>query len=159
MRNGSQIALKDQTTLAPLTPSSHMAKVQLVLCIPSTTAVQRNNMAQAIPAKAASQEENANGKDHRWRLEQVRTTGHPHRISKQRIVPASADQIGQSVAFKKDQVDAGRGYDGAKLGNELATNVGKGGPGTGRTLYGHCGTRPTRPRRRSAEASGPRHPQ
>lgn len=73
--------------------------------------------------------------------------------------PASADQIGQSVAFKKDQVDAGRGYDGAKLGNELATNVGKGGPGTGRTLYGHCGTRPTRPRRRSAEASGPRHPQ
>jgi hypothetical protein len=53
--------------------------------------------------------------------------------------PASADQLGQATAFKKEAVEAGRGYDGAKLGNELATNVGKGGPGSGRTTY-KCGT-------------------
>jgi hypothetical protein len=29
---------------------------------------------------------------------------------------------------------------GVKLGNELATNVGKGGPGAGRVLYGQGGT-------------------
>jgi hypothetical protein len=57
--------------------------------------------------------------------------------------PGAADQIGQSTAFNKEKVDAGRGYDGAKYGNELATNVGKGGPGTGRTLYGQCGTQGT----------------
>jgi hypothetical protein len=29
---------------------------------------------------------------------------------------------------------------GPGMGNDLARNVGKGGPGTGRTLYGQCGT-------------------
>lgn len=29
---------------------------------------------------------------------------------------------------------------GQKLGNEIATNVGKGGPGTGRTLHGQAGS-------------------
>ena len=29
------------------------------------------------------------------------------------------------------------------LGNELAKNVGAGGPGAGRVLYGHCGTQST----------------
>jgi hypothetical protein len=56
--------------------------------------------------------------------------------------PAAAGQIGASTAFKRDQVDAQRGYDGAKLGNELATNVGKGGPGTGRTVM-PCGSQGT----------------
>jgi hypothetical protein len=56
--------------------------------------------------------------------------------------PGAADQIGQSVAFKKEKIDAGRGYDGAKYGNELATNVGKGGPGVGRTVH-HCGSQGT----------------
>lgn len=32
---------------------------------------------------------------------------------------------------------------GARLGNELALNVGKGGPGTGRTLYGQSGSNQT----------------
>jgi hypothetical protein len=57
--------------------------------------------------------------------------------------PGAADQIGQTVAFKKEQVDAQRGYNASQLGNALATNVGKGGPGTGRTLYGQCGSQGT----------------
>jgi hypothetical protein len=31
------------------------------------------------------------------------------------------------------------------MGNEIALNVGKGGPGTGRTLYGQCGTQGQHP--------------
>ena len=56
--------------------------------------------------------------------------------------PGAADQIGQATAFKKEQVNAGRGYDGSQYGNSLATNVGKGGPGTGRTVH-HCGSQGT----------------
>jgi hypothetical protein len=58
-------------------------------------------------------------------------TGSPSRGSS----PAAADQLGQSTAFKKDQCDTGRGYDGAKLGNEVALNVGSGGPGKGRDVH------------------------
>jgi hypothetical protein len=54
------------------------------------------------------------------------------------VSPASADQIGQTVAFKKDPLPIGTGAQ-VPLGNQLATNVGKGGPGTGRTTY-QCGT-------------------
>ena len=57
--------------------------------------------------------------------------------------PGAADQLGQSTAFKKDQVDAGPGYNpGGKYGNELALNVGKVGPGTGRTVQ-PCGSQGT----------------
>jgi hypothetical protein len=62
-------------------------------------------------------------------------TGSPSKGSS----PAAASQLGQSTAFRKEQVETGRGYDGAKLGNEIATNVGKGGAGTGRNIY-RCGT-------------------
>lgn len=34
---------------------------------------------------------------------------------------------------------------GPGMGNDLARNVGKGGPGTGRTLYGQCGTQGQHP--------------
>jgi hypothetical protein len=37
--------------------------------------------------------------------------------------PGAANQIGASTAFKKEQVDAGRDYDGAKYGNEVALNA------------------------------------
>jgi hypothetical protein len=37
----------------------------------------------------------------------------------------------------------GPGYRPAPFGNEVATNVGKGGPGTGRTLYGQGGLQKT----------------
>jgi hypothetical protein len=65
-------------------------------------------------------------------------TGSPSKASS----PAAAGQIGASTAFRKDQVDAGRGYNGAPYGNQLATNVGKGGPGTGRTVM-PCGSQGT----------------
>ena len=52
--------------------------------------------------------------------------------------PGAADQIGQTVAFKKDQVDAGPGYNPTKYGNEIALNS-KSAPGQGRTIHG-CGS-------------------
>ena len=53
--------------------------------------------------------------------------------------PASAAQIGASTAFRKDRVDAGPAYNPTKFGNEVALNVGTGGPGTGRTVH-KCGS-------------------
>ena len=58
-------------------------------------------------------------------------TGSPSKASS----PAAASQLGQSVAFKKDECDIGPAYhSGVKLGNEKALDIGKGGPGTGRTV-------------------------
>jgi hypothetical protein len=49
--------------------------------------------------------------------------------------PASADQLGQSTAFPKENVEARSAYNsGVKLGNEKALDVGPGGCGTGRTV-------------------------
>jgi hypothetical protein len=63
-------------------------------------------------------------------------TGSPRKGSS----PASADQLGQSTAFPKENVEARPGYNsGVKLGNEKALDVGKGGVGTGRTTY-KCGS-------------------
>jgi hypothetical protein len=53
------------------------------------------------------------------------------------VSPTSASQLGQSVAFKRDPLPIGTGAQ-VPLGNQLATNVGKGGPGTGRTVM-PCG--------------------
>jgi hypothetical protein len=41
-----------------------------------------------------------------------------------------------STNYRGDPLYAGPGYNPVKYGNELATNVGAGGPGKGRTLYG-----------------------
>jgi len=57
-------------------------------------------------------------------------TGSPKRGTS----PGAADQLGQAVSFKREQVDMGRAYQASKLGNEVALNVGKGGPGAGRTV-------------------------
>lgn len=66
--------------------------------------------------------------------------------------PGAADQLGQSTAFRKEQVDAGSAYNsGVKLGNEKALDVGKGGVGTGRTTH-KCGSQGTH------ELSQSRHP-
>src|SRR5262249_48068653 len=65
-------------------------------------------------------------------------TGQPYKASS----PASASQLGQSVSFKREQVDVGRAYTGAPLGNQVALNVGAGGAGTGRTVH-HCGSQGT----------------
>lgn len=68
--------------------------------------------------------------------------------------PAGVSQIGYSVGDKATHERGGTGYRGEKLhndrnfqpvkfGNEIAGNVGKGGCGTGRTLYGQSGTQGT----------------
>ena len=57
-------------------------------------------------------------------------TGSPSRASS----PASASQLGQSTAFRKESVDVGPAYHSG-LGNEKALDVGKGGVGTGRTVH------------------------
>ena len=62
-------------------------------------------------------------------------TGQPYKGTS----PAAADYLGQATAFPKEQVEVGPAYTGSKLGNELATNVGTGGPGKGRTTM-HCGS-------------------
>ena len=65
-------------------------------------------------------------------------TGQPYKGTS----PAAAGYLGQSTAFKKENVGVGPAYTGSKLGNELARNVGAGGPGTGRTVH-HCGSQGT----------------
>jgi len=65
-------------------------------------------------------------------------TGSPNKGSS----PGSADQLGQAVAFKREQVEMGKAYQGSKLGNELALNVGAGGPGKGRETF-RCGSQGT----------------
>ena len=63
-------------------------------------------------------------------------TGSPRRGSS----PAAADQLGQSTAFKKENVEARPAYNsGVPLGNAKALDVGKGGVGTGRQVH-HCGS-------------------
>ena len=66
--------------------------------------------------------------------------------------PAGVSQIGYQAGDHTTSRPGSSGYKGEKLhgpaernfqpvkfGNELATNIGKGGPGTGRTLYGQSG--------------------
>ena len=55
--------------------------------------------------------------------------------------PGAADQIGQTVAFRKDQIDAQRGYNASQLGNAVALNS-KSAPGQGRTTH-PCGSQGT----------------
>ena len=62
-------------------------------------------------------------------------TGSPYKGTS----PAAASQLGQSTSFRKENVGVGPAYTGSKLGNEMALNVGAGGPGTGRTTM-HCGS-------------------
>jgi hypothetical protein len=70
--------------------------------------------------------------------------------------PAGVSQIGYQVGDHTTNRPGSSGYRGEKLhgpaernfqpvkfGNELATNVGKGGCGTGRTLYGQAGSQGT----------------
>jgi hypothetical protein len=45
-----------------------------------------------------------------------------------------------STGYRGEPFHSGRSFQPVKFGNELATNVGKGGPGAGRTLYGQAGS-------------------
>ena len=53
------------------------------------------------------------------------------------INPAGTRQLGNAVERETVQpLQRGSAKAATELGNALATNVGKGGPGTGRTIYG-----------------------
>ena len=62
--------------------------------------------------------------------ESTRETPRTHKVSEE----ASA-QLGASVAFRAPTLSQGQGFQPVKHGNELATNVGKGGAGAGRQVY------------------------
>ena len=47
---------------------------------------------------------------------------------------------GEESNYRGDPLHSGKSFQPVKFGNELATNIGKGGPGTGRTLYGQSGS-------------------
>ena len=75
---------------------------------------------------------------HRWRESRMNKNviaqrSNRHQEAKESS-PGSADQLGQSTAFKKEQVDAGRGYNPTKYGNEVALNS-KSAPGTRAERY------------------------
>jgi hypothetical protein len=48
-----------------------------------------------------------------------------------------------STGYRGEPLYAGRGCNPTKYGNEIAKNVGAGGPGKGRTLYGQSGSQGT----------------
>jgi hypothetical protein len=67
--------------------------------------------------------------------------------------PGGAGQLGQKQGshvtrgeesnYRGDPLHSGRSFQPVKFGNEVALNVGKGGCGTGRTLYGQAGSQGT----------------
>jgi hypothetical protein len=56
------------------------------------------------------------------------------------INPNQPDFLGQATAFPKGPWVERKAPDFAPMGNALTNNVGKGGPGTGRTIYGKSGS-------------------
>jgi hypothetical protein len=123
----------------------NMAPDQLELSQPPITAAINTNTAKPIPVRPTYQEGSAimsKAKSRRGitmskNVKVGLRTGSPSKATS----PGAANQIGPSTAFKREQVEAGRAYgSGVKLGNEIASNVKGGGPGTGRTLYGQGGT-------------------
>jgi hypothetical protein len=65
--------------------------------------------------------------------------------------PGGVAQLGQhtgdhttnrrdSSGYRGEPLHNNRNFNPVKFGNELATNVGRGGPGTGRTLHGQSGS-------------------
>jgi hypothetical protein len=63
-------------------------------------------------------------------------TGGPNRAQSPCAVNQIGNHVGSTAAVEK--LDAGKALP-SKLGNELVNNVGTGGPGKGRTLYGQSG--------------------
>ena len=78
----------------------------------------------------------------------VRTGDGSHSTS-----PGYVSQLGNKVGshvtregdtgYRGEKMHDNRNFQPVKHGNELALNVGKGGCGTGRTLYGQCGSQGT----------------
>jgi hypothetical protein len=95
----------------------------------------------AMPSDRYSRSKHTGGKPHsgggydslktKSVRESTREKPMTHKVSEE----ASA-QLGASVGFRgAPTLYQGQGFQPVKHGNELATNVGKGGPGTGRTIY------------------------
>jgi hypothetical protein len=51
------------------------------------------------------------------------------------ISPSAVADLGAAIGYKRQPLVKSTPKDFVALGNELATNVGQGGPGTGRTVY------------------------
>jgi hypothetical protein len=65
------------------------------------------------------------------------------------VSPSAADQLGQNMGNLKggkpnpaEKLYQGRSFQPVPMGNQLATNIGKGGPGTGRVTM-HSGSQGT----------------
>jgi hypothetical protein len=69
------------------------------------------------------------------KLRQVGQRLNPRKVDV--VSPSATDMLGQQTSFKKPELMKGA-QDFAPMGNALTNNVGKGGPGTGRTIY-PCG--------------------
>jgi hypothetical protein len=54
------------------------------------------------------------------------------------ISPSAVSDLGMAIGYKRAPLVKSTPKDFVPLGNDLATNVGRGGPGTGRTVY-PCG--------------------
>ena len=129
----------DWPTRYSIDTNNNRALVQQASSTPSITVRLRSNTALPIMVALTSQEDDdkdklTGGGQNKIVSPSVRT-GAPSKGAS----PGSADQLGQSTAFKKDQIDAGRGYNPTKFGNEIALNS-KSAPGQGRTIHG-CGSK------------------
>ena len=95
------------------------------------------------------------GTDISGRHDDEETTQHRRRAIASSCLPASKPErqivahlraapikLVKSVAFRKDQVDGSKAYNASQLGNAKALDVGKGGPGTGRTVLSLWKPRP-----------------
>src|SRR5262249_25069109 len=110
-----------------------------------TTVRLRNNMALAMKARDQSSDQREDQQMNKIKSgggltsnKLVRPdirTGSPAKGTS----PERAAQIGASTFFQKEKLESHPAYTGTKLGNEIALNVGAGGPGKGRTTY-HCGS-------------------
>jgi hypothetical protein len=68
---------------------------------------------------------------------------HPRHIGGQRrteaVRPGAVDMLGQQLGFKRPDLIQRQAPAATRLGNDMATNVGRGGPGVGRVTH-HCGS-------------------
>jgi hypothetical protein len=71
---------------------------------------------------------------------------HPRHIGGQRtteaVRPGAVDMLGQQIAFKRPDLIQRQAPAATRLGNDMATDVGRGGPGVGRVTH-HCGSQGT----------------
>jgi hypothetical protein len=68
---------------------------------------------------------------------------HPRHIGGQRtteaVRPGSVDMLGQQLGFKRPDLIQRSAQAATRMGNDMATDVGRGGPGVGRVTH-HCGS-------------------